>query len=143
MRHVVYGEGPDHAKIMLIGQNPGKEEIRQNRPFVGRTGKYLNEVLRKNNLDRSQLYITSVVKQATPKNRKPTVGEIKYWMPYLIKQIKRVKPEIIVLMGKVAQETPRFKDIKYIETYHPTSAMRFPGARKRFEEDFSKLKRRK
>jgi uracil-DNA glycosylase len=100
---------------------------------------YLNTVLIKNNIDRSKLYITSVVKQSTPRNRKPTEQEIKYWMPYLIDEIERIKPEIIFLMGEIAWKTPRFEGIKYIETYHPAAAMRFPKARKRFEKDFEKL----
>lgn len=73
---IVLGEGPRHAEIMLVGQNPGKEEVKLGKPFVGRSGKYLNTVLNKNNIDRSKLYITSVVKQSTPRNRKPTEQEI-------------------------------------------------------------------
>ena len=125
---------------MLVGQNPGEEEVKQGRPFVGRSGKYLDEVLRKNNLERKKLFITSVVKQKTPRNRKPTAQEIKDWIPHLVEEIRQVKPKIIVLMGEVAWETPRFEGIKYIETYHPAAAMRFPKARKRFEVDFQALK---
>ena len=136
----VWGEGPPDARIVLIGQNPGEEEAKQGRPFVGRTGKYLDRVLEKYNIPRGKLFITSVVKRKTPKNRKPTAKEIKYWLPYLIEEIKRSKPELIVLMGEVAWQTPRFDGIKYIETYHPTAAMRFPKARVKFETDFQKLK---
>ena len=133
------GAGPNDAEIMLVGQNPGKEEIRQGKPFVGRSGQYLNKVLARNSINRSELYITSVVKQATPKNRRPTEQEIRHWMPYLIDEIRRIKPKIIVLMGKVAWKTPRFAGIRYIETYHPAAAMRFPKARGRFEKDFEQL----
>ena len=139
IREIVLGEGPSHAEIMLVGQNPGREEVKQGKPFVGRSGKYLNTVLIKNNIDRSKLYITSVVKQSTPRNRKPTEQEIRYWMPYLADEIKRIKPKTIFLMGEVAWKTPRFEGIEYIETYHPAAAMRFPKARKRFERDFRKL----
>lgn len=135
----VPGEGPDYAQIMLIGQNPGKDEVKQGRPFVGRSGKYLNEVLKKNNIDRRKIYITSIVKQATPRNRKPTAQEIRQWMPYLVNEIRAVKPKTIVLMGKIAQKAPRLEGIKYIETYHPAAAMRFPSAREKFERDFEKL----
>ena len=126
---------------MLIGQNPGREEAKQGRPFVGRSGKYLDMVLSKNNLDRSKLYITSVVKETTPKNRKPTAEEIERWMPYLVREIRQVKPQTIVLMGTVAWMTPRLPDIEYIETYHPAAAMRFPRARDKFEHDFQRLAR--
>jgi uracil-DNA glycosylase family 4 len=88
MGTIVPGEGPRNAKIMLIGQNPGREEARLGRPFVGRSGKYLDTVLIKNGIDRRQLYITAVVKETTPKNRKPTVQEISHWMPRLLEEIK-------------------------------------------------------
>lgn len=141
MGTIVAGEGPLNAKVMLIGQNPGREEARQGRPFVGKSGKYLDMVLKKNHIDRSKLYITSVVKETTPGNRKPTAQEISYWMPNLLGEIRQIKPKIVVLMGKVAQETPRFEGIEYIETCHPAAAMRFPKLREKFESDFGKLKR--
>jgi len=141
MRTIVAGEGPSNTKVMLIGQNPGGEEAKQGRPFVGRSGKYLDTVLRKNNIDRSKLYLTSVVKETTPGNRRPTAQEIRYWMPYLLEEIRRVKPKIVVLMGKIAWKTPRLEAIEYVETYHPAAAMRFPKARKEFENDFEKLKK--
>jgi len=132
-------EGPVPAPIMLIGQNPGREEVKQGRSFVGRSGRYLDRVLGANNLDRSSMYITSVVKEGTPKNRKPNREEIDRWMPSLVEEIKKVKPCIIVLMGKVAEQTPRMEGIKYMETTHPAAAMRFPGARRKFEQDFRNL----
>jgi len=137
----VAGEGPPDARVMLIGQNPGAEEAKKGRPFVGRAGKYLDKVLRDNHIDRSTLYITSVVKETTPGNRKPTAQEVSYWMPYLLEEIRRVKPGIVVLMGQVAWKTPRLENIKYVETYHPAAAMRFPKARGKFEDDFKKLKK--
>jgi uracil-DNA glycosylase len=141
MATIVAGEGPQDAQIMLIGQNPGREEARQGRPFVGKSGKYLDMVLSKNNLDRSKLYITSVVKETTPQNRKPTADEVRYWMPRLLEEIRQVKPRIIVLMGNVAWKTPRLKAVDYIETYHPAAAMRFPGVRQKFENDFQRLEK--
>jgi uracil-DNA glycosylase family 4 len=102
MSTIIAGEGPQDAEIVLVGQNPGREEAKQGRPFVGMSGKYLDEVLRKNNLDRGKLYITSIVKETTPGNRKPTREEIERWMPYLMEELRRVKPRIIVLMGTVA-----------------------------------------
>ena len=135
-----FGEGPGDAAVMLVGQNPGKEEVRQGRPFVGRSGQYLNKVFQKYGLDRSKLYVTGVVKEPTPRNRKPNASEIKRWMPCLEAEIKEVKPDLIVLMGRVAWKTPRFEGIDYIQTYHPAAAMRFPKVRKKFEKDIQKLK---
>ncbi|MBI2831071.1 MAG: uracil-DNA glycosylase [Chloroflexi bacterium] len=136
----VPGEGPPDAGIMLIGQNPGAEEARVGRPFVGRSGKYLDSVLEKNGIRRDRLFITSVVKCKTPGNRKPAPAEIATCMPCLLEQIKLLKPRTIVLMGEVAWKTPRLESIRYMETYHPAAAMRFPKIRERFEEDFKKLK---
>lgn len=136
----VPGEGPLGAAIMLVGQNPGKEEVKQGRPFVGRSGEFLNRVLKEMGFQRDQIYLTSVVKEPTPNNRKPTAEEIRRWIPHLVAEIDHVKPRFIVLMGLVAWKTPRFKEIEYIETYHPAAAMRFPRARQRFLADLRALK---
>ncbi len=137
---VVPPEGPVPARVMLIGQNPGAEEEKTGRPFIGRSGKYLNQVLQQSNIHRENLFITSVVKCRTEGNRKPTRTEIKNCLPLLLEQIKQVKPEIIVLMGEVARQAPRLPEIRYLETYHPAAAMRFPKIRAKFEADFKKLR---
>jgi len=141
IKEVLIAEGPETARVVLVGQNPGKEEIKQKRPFVGKAGKYLDRVLEKNGILRSKLYITSVVKVATPKNRRPTEAEIEQWMPVLIDEINKINPEIVVLMGRVAWKTPRNPGIEYITTYHPAAAMRFPKIRKIFERDMENLGR--
>jgi len=137
---VVPSEGPGNATIMLVGQNPGAEEAKQKRPFVGRSGRYLDDVLQLNGIDRKRLYITSVVKETTPGNRPPTTEEIERWMPRLVEEIRSVKPETIVLMGKTAHRTPRLDNIRYIETCHPAAAMRFPKQKRQFEEAFRQLR---
>ncbi|MDZ7700504.1 MAG: uracil-DNA glycosylase [Deltaproteobacteria bacterium] len=136
----MHGEGPKGAEVMLVGQNPGREEVKQRRPFVGRAGQYLNKVLQQYGLDRGSLYLTGVVKEGTPHNRKPTAREINRWMPTLEAEIKTVKPALIVLMGRVAWKTPRFEGIDYMETYHPAAAMRFPKIREKFERDMGRLR---
>jgi uracil-DNA glycosylase len=140
-KNAVPGEGPKNAKIMLVGQNPGEEEDRTGKPFVGRSGRFLDKILNRNNIQRKSIFITSVVKHKTPNNRKPRTDEIKTCLPYLLKQIENIKPKIIVLMGKVAWQTPRKSGIKYIEIYHPAAAMRFPKFRDKFEADFRCLKK--
>jgi uracil-DNA glycosylase len=140
-RNAVAGEGNPHAKTMLVGQNPGKKEDETGRPFVGRSGIYLNKVLQKNHLERENFFITSIVKHASPGNRIPKTDEINACLPYLEEQIKLIKPKIIVLMGKVAWKLSRQPDIEYIETYHPAAAMRFSQLRKKFESDFTTLSR--
>ena len=125
---------------MLVGQNPGAEEDKTGRPFVGRAGKFLNAVLAKNGINREELFVTNIVKHVTPKNRKPLPDEIEACLPYLITQVRKVKPKIVVLMGAVAWLAPRVEGVTYVETYHPSAAMRFPKMRKKFEEDLCVLK---
>ncbi|MCF8143574.1 MAG: uracil-DNA glycosylase [Deltaproteobacteria bacterium] len=136
-----FAEGPKNARVMLVGQNPGREEVKQGRPFVGMAGKYLNRVLKEKGIDRKQLYLTCVVKEPTPKNRKPASDEINRWMPDLVREIKEIDPWIMVLMGRVAWNTPRSEKIEYVETYHPAAAMRFPKVRQKFEKDIETLSR--
>ena len=141
-RNAVPGEGPATAKVMLVGQNPGAEEDKTGRPFVGRAGKFLNKVLIENGINREEVFVTNVVKHVTPNNRKPFPDEVEACLPYLITQIKEIKPRIVVLMGAVAWQTPRLEGLEYVETYHPSAAMRFSKIRKKFEEDFAALKTR-
>jgi uracil-DNA glycosylase len=138
-RNAVPGEGSLSAKVMLVGQNPGAEEDKTGRPFVGRAGKYLDKVLTHIGLTRDNMFVTNVVKHISPKNRKPLPDEIAACTPYLLEQIKRIKPKIIVLMGAVAWQVPRIAGITYVETYHPSAAMRFTKMKKKFETDFNLL----
>lgn len=139
-KNAVPGEGFSHARVMLVGQNPGAEEDETGRPFVGRAGKFLNNVLKRNGIKREDLFITNVVKHKTPKNRLPKPDEIEACIPYLTCQIEAIMPEIILLMGSLAWKIPRKENTIYIETYHPSAAMRFPRMRKKFEEDLKTLK---
>jgi uracil-DNA glycosylase family 4 len=141
-KNAVPGEGPLHAKLMLVGQNPGAEEDKTGMPFVGRAGKFLNKVLAENGIIREELFVTNIVKHVTPKNRKPSPDEIAACAPYLEAHIKAIKPKIVVLMGTVAWQAPRVEGVEYVETYHPSAAMRFTKIRKKFEEDFRVLKER-
>jgi uracil-DNA glycosylase family 4 len=141
-KNAVPGEGPPNAKVMLVGQNPGAEEDKTGRPFVGRAGKFLNKVLAENGFNREELFITNLVKHTSPKNRKPLPDEIEACAPYLLEQIKAIKPKLVVLMGAVAWQAPRVEGVEYVETVHPSAAMRFTKMRKRFLEDFAALKKR-
>lgn len=138
-QNAVPGEGNWRAGLMLVGQNPGAKEDQTGKPFVGQAGRYLDKVLERNHISRAQIFITSIVKHKTPENRKPKEDEINACLPYLLQQIQAVNPHTIVLMGTVAWLTPRDKNRKYIETYHPAAAMRFPKIRDKFEADFRNL----
>ena len=149
----VPGEGPRKAKIMIIGEAPGKNEVRQGRPFVGLAGKRLDKILIKNKLNRKKIYITNVVKFRPPENRKPTEREIRKSMPQLKREIKKVGPKLIILLGETATKAffPDFKlselrgkfikkgRTDFFPTYHP-SAARFSKIRKKLEDDFARLR---
>jgi uracil-DNA glycosylase family 4 len=141
-KNAVPGEGPLNAKVMLVGQNPGSEEDKTGRPFVGRAGKFLNKVLAENGFNRDGMFVTNIVKHTSPRNRKPLLDEIAACAPYLLAQVKTIKPKLVVLMGTVAWQAPRGEGVEYVETYHPSAAMRFTKMRKRFEEDFRALNKR-
>ena len=139
-KQAVPGDGPQNTRLMLVGQNPGKEEDKTGKPFAGKAGKFLNKVLTQNGLNRNEIFITNIVKHLTPQNRKPLADEIEACTPYLAEQISRVRPKIVVLMGAVAWQTPRIEGVEYVETVHPSAAMRFKRMKERFEEDFRRLK---
>lgn len=98
----VIGEGNLDAEIVLIGEAPGEKEALSGRPFVGRAGEVLNELLSEINLNRDDVYITNIVKDRPPHNRDPRVSEIELYAPYLIEQIKIIKPQVIVTLGRFA-----------------------------------------
>ncbi|MBD3259514.1 uracil-DNA glycosylase [Candidatus Woesearchaeota archaeon] len=152
--NAVPGEGPIGARYMFIGQGPGKKEDLTGQPFVGKAGKFLDELLKKNRIDRKKVFITSTVKCLAPENRLPKKDEITACLPYTLRQIKLVEPKFIILLGRVAMKafTP-FKDLDkyhgktikvakkaYFLTYHPASGMRFPAVKKKMKKDFKKIK---
>jgi len=138
-KHAVPGEGPQDAKVMIVGQNPGAEEDETGRPFVGRAGKYLTKTLAEYGIKREEIYITNIVKHTSPKNRKPFPDEVEACLPYLITQINIIKPKLIVLLGASAKGAPRVEGIEYFEVIHPSAAMRFTKMRERFRLQVSEL----
>jgi uracil-DNA glycosylase len=87
------------------------------------------------------MFVTNIVKHTSPKNRKPLPDEIAACAPYLLAQVKTIKPKLVVLMGTAGWQAPRVEGVEYVETYHPSAAMRFTKMRKRFLEDFATLKK--
>ncbi|HLB99834.1 MAG TPA: uracil-DNA glycosylase [Candidatus Bathyarchaeia archaeon] len=140
-KNAVPGEGPPNSKLMLVGQNPGSEEDKTGKPFVGRAGKFLNKVLAENGINREEVFVTNIVKHVTPQNRKPFPDEIEACAPYLTAQINLIKPKVVVLMGAVAWQSPKVEGPIYVETVHPSAVMRFTKMRKRFLEDIGQLKK--
>jgi uracil-DNA glycosylase family 4 len=100
--NLVPGEGPADARVMVVGEAPGRFEDESGRPFVGRAGALLDELLAAAGLARSDVYITNVVKARPPGNRDPTKAEVEHWMPVLVQQLEIVAPELVVPLGRHA-----------------------------------------
>ena len=106
---LVMGEGPKHPRLMLIGEAPGEQESLMGRPFVGKAGKNLDHFLELAGLERSEIYISNVVKYRPTKtgktgrlsNRPPTREEVELFTPWLLREIELVEPEMIVTLGNV------------------------------------------
>ncbi len=154
--HAVPGEGPSNARVMLIGEAPGATEDVQGRPFCGRSGRFLDELLAAVGLTRDQIFITSAVKCRPPKNRTPKDDETATCRQlWLDRQIELINPNIVVLLGRTpirqlfgeksglaaihGQLRPR-DGRQYLLTYHPAAAMRFPAPRRAMIEDFVALR---
>lgn len=100
--HPVIGEGSHHARIMFIGEAPGKNEAATGRPFVGAAGKILNELLASADIQREDVYITNIVKDRPPFNRDPEPDEITAYGPFLDRQIAIIQPAVLVTLGRYA-----------------------------------------
>lgn len=101
---LVFGDGLPEARIVFIGEAPGKNEDLQGKPFVGAAGKFLDEMLTMNGLKREEVYITNIVKYRPPQNRDPLPEEKKAFMPYLLRQIQVIKPALVVTLGRHSME---------------------------------------
>jgi len=148
---VVFGQGNPDAKLMIIGEAPGKEEDEHNAPFIGRSGKLLTKALTALGIDRNELFITNSVKCRPPKNRKPTPRETKTCKDILlVNQIKIIQPNVICTLGSTAIEALLEKPVKMnkihgtklrfdstivIPTYHPAYILRNPKKMDLFLKD--------
>lgn len=164
---MVYGEGPSGAPVMLIGEAPGAEETRLLRPFVGRAGKNLDEFLAAVSLQRSDIYITNVVKfrpfktsaRGTLSNRPPEKEEIACMKPLLLREIEAVGPRVVVTLGNVplkcltgitatigvhhaAPMSAAALSHNFIlfPLYHPASIIYNPSLRFVYDQDLIKLR---
>lgn len=100
--NMVPGEGSGDAGVMLVGEAPGASEDELGRPFVGRAGRLLDELLAAAGLEREQVYITNVVKARPPGNRDPRAAEVLHWMPWLEAELALIQPRLVVPLGRHA-----------------------------------------
>lgn len=98
----VIGEGSHHAKLMFIGEAPGRNEAKTGRPFVGAAGKVLDQLLESAGMKREDVYITNIVKDRPPMNRDPLPSEIDAYGPFLDRQIDIIQPSVIATLGRYA-----------------------------------------
>ena len=153
--NVVPGEGNPEARIMFIGEGPGRDEDLQGRPFVGRSGELLTRMIRAIGLEREQVYICNVVKCRPPQNRNPEPDEAAACLNYLRAQVALVRPKVIVLLGKIAcrytlqQEISVMRDhgkwferkgVWFMPTYHPSALLRDPSKKREAWDDFQKIR---
>lgn len=156
--NVVPGEGSYTASVMFIGEGPGRDEDLQGRPFVGAAGKFLNELLGIIGLKRDDVFIGNVVKCRPPENRDPEPFEVEACWPYLVEQIKAIKPKLVVTLGRhsmgrflpglkiseVHGQPKRYIGIwqekqVYLPLYHPAVALYDARKRDIIIEDFKKI----
>jgi DNA polymerase len=153
--HLVFGVGNSKAKLMFIGEGPGRDEDLQGEPFVGRAGQLLTDIITKGmGLRREDVYIANVVKCRPPENRNPEPDEVASCEPFLKKQIDLVRPEVIVALGKFAVQTllqtkapitklrgnwHNYHGIKLMPTFHPAYLLRNPADKKLVWEDIKKV----
>jgi uracil-DNA glycosylase family 4 len=149
----VPGEGPENAQILFIGEGPGLSEDQVGRPFVGASGKFLDQMFASIGLKRSDIYIANVVKHRPPNNRDPLPAEISACSYYLDRQIAIIKPKIIVTLGRhsMARYFPnttiskihgtyeKRDGVVYFAMYHPAAALHQQNLRYEIEQDMLKL----
>ncbi len=165
-RNLVFGGGNPDAEVVFVGEAPGRNEDIQGRPFVGRAGNLLTELLTHIGLRRQDVYITNIVKYRPPNNRNPTTSEIRAHSPFLVKQLKIINPKIVVTLGNFSTKfllanfsVDRMKNISGISeihgmmkkidaidslimpTYHPAAALYNPGLRPILKIDFENIKK--
>ena len=152
-KNAVPGEGQLSAKIMFIGEAPGRSEDEKGRPFVGAAGRILDELLKKAGIERSEVFITNIVKCRPPNNRVPKEDELTACRPYLDRQIALIKPKVICILGRTAYSSllggssitaNRGKIMeragqKYFLTFHPAAVIYNKGLLSALEADLKKL----
>ncbi len=150
-RHsIVFGDGNPRADLMFVGEGPGRDEDQQGRPFVGRAGKLLNQIIEAMGLRREDVYIGNIVKCRPPKNRVPQREEIDTCVPFIWRQLRAINPKIVCTLGSVAAQTIlqtqtaisrirgefQVRDgLVILPTYHPAYLLRNPEKKREVWND--------
>jgi uracil-DNA glycosylase family 4 len=151
--NLVFGEGSIDCDVMFVGEAPGVNEDRLRRPFVGRGGQLLDQVIQGIGWRREKVYITNIVKRRPPENRDPLPSEIEAYKPYLTQQIEIINPKVVVTLGrfsmnyflpdaKITRDHGRVFTVGgrlVYPVYHPAAALRSTQMMNTFREDIQKL----
>ncbi len=150
----VFGSGNINAKLVFVGEAPGRDEDIQGMPFVGEAGILLTKIIEAMGIKRDDVYICNILKCRPPQNRNPLPEEISICIDYLYAQIDMIKPKIICGLGKFASQTllgteapisklrgnwREYRGIKFMPTYHPAYLLRNPQDKKLVWEDMKKI----
>lgn len=137
--NIVFGVGDPQARLMFVGEGPGADEDAQGEPFVGRAGKKLDQMIEAIDLRREQVYIANIVKCRPPRNRDPEPDEIDTCSPFLVEQIRAIRPRVIVTLGSPATKRllgtrlgitrlrghwHAYRGIPVMPTFHPAYLLR-------------------
>jgi DNA polymerase len=148
--NIVFGVGAPQAKLMFVGEGPGRDEDLQGEPFVGAAGQLLNKMIAAMGLLRSDVYIANVVKCRPPNNRDPEPDEVAACEPFLKQQIAAVRPKVIVALGRHAAQTllrdstpitrmrgkwREYERTPLMPTYHPAYLLRNPAEKRPVWQD--------
>lgn len=155
--HLVMGDGNPDADVVFIGEAPGKNEDEMGLPFVGASGKFLNEMLTAAGMKREDVYITNIVKYRPPKNRDPLPEEKREFWPYLLEQLQIIQPKVVVTLGRHSMEyflpEARISDthgqpkqiklgghkLVIVPQYHPAAALYNGSLRQTLIDDFLRM----
>ena len=152
----VPGEGNPDADFMVVGEAPGQTEDEQGKPFVGRAGQLLTQILEAIQLKREDVFICNVLKHRPPGNRNPEPDEVKACSPYLIRQIELVRPKVILALGTFSAQTlldtktaigklrgqvHEYHGVPVVVTYHPAALLRNPAWKRPTWEDVQLARR--
>jgi DNA polymerase len=155
-KNLVFGDGNPEARLVFVGEGPGFDEDKQGLPFVGKAGQLLNQMIEAMGLSRQEVYICNVVKCHPPDNRDPEPDEIATCEPYLLEQLKIIRPQVIVGLGRFAVQTllqtktpisrlrgnwMNFQGIKFMPTYHPAYLLRNQADKRAAWEDLQAVMR--
>ncbi|MBL7074979.1 uracil-DNA glycosylase [candidate division KSB1 bacterium] len=154
--NLVFGVGNPAAGMVLVGEAPGRDEDLQGEPFVGRAGQLLNKILKAIDFERADVYICNILKCRPPGNRDPLPDEIEACKPYLLRQLEMIKPQVILVLGRVAAQVllktssdlgklrgriHLFGNSKLVVTYHPAALLRNPRLKRPAWEDVQLARR--